>query len=216
VNYTTRLILTAAAIVVGVAGGLVANYQRSFHNVAITIDPGLQVAVYKDLGGDGAYNYNANSTPLASLNGDQTIKLRDGIYDAVVSDPNHQYENPVIKVVVTAGTNSATISPTYTTARLAALLASQQAAITQALDAKYPSLPSLYTVSGQLYEHADWYGAVLEPNNPANDILRVILHKQGSTWAVVTDPPEISIGEPSNLSIPTDVIESVDQLGSGS
>jgi hypothetical protein len=216
-SFTGRIIWAVVAIVIGVGGGLVVNYEHSFQKVAITIDAGLHAKLYKDRGGDGAYNYNANSKPITSLDSGRVVRLRDGIYDAVVDDPTHQYENPVIRVVVTPGTNSASISPTYTSTKLAALLTSGQPAIIQALTAKYPALPSLYTITnGQLYERGDWYSAVLTPDDPSNDILRVIMHEDGGSWKVITDPPQISIGEPANPGIPTDVIEGVDQPGSGS
>jgi hypothetical protein len=216
-SITGRIIWAVGAAIIGVIGGLVVNYEHSFQKVTVTVDAGLHAQIYKDLGGDGAYNYKASSTPVASLSSSQTIKLRDGTYDAVVSDPSHEYENPVIKIVVTPGTNSASISPTYTTTKLAALLTNEQPAILQALNAKYPTLSGLYTVSnGQLYERGDWFGAELVPSNPSDDLLRVILHEEDGTWKVATDPPQISIGEPSNTDIPSDVIESVDQLGNGS
>lgn len=216
-NLRNRLIWVAACVILGVVGGLAVNYQHSFRKVDVSIDPGLNVTIYKDLGGDGAFNYNPNSKPIARLSASQTITIRDGTYDTVVSDPTHEYENPVVKFVVAPGTDSVAVSPSYTSSKLATLLANEQPAITQALQAEYPDFSQNYGIADeQLYEQGNWYGAVLTPSAPTSDALRVILQKQGGSWGVVTDPPQISIGEPSFPNIPTDVIESVDQLGNGS
>jgi hypothetical protein len=216
-NLRHKLIWVTVAIVVGVAGGLATNYEHSFHNVGLTLSPSLSIAVYKDQGGKAAPSYNSSSKPIARLNSSQTIKIRDGSYDAVVNDPDHEYENPVIRFVVTPATDDATINLSYTSSKLATLLASEQPAITQALEAEYPDFSANYSIAtGRLYEQGNWYGAVLTPSAPTSDIVRVILQKDSDgSWDVVIDPPQISIGEPSHPNIPPNVIESVDQLDDG-
>jgi hypothetical protein len=207
-----KTVWLVVALVIGLVAGLVHDYHNTFKKVYVQLNPNLQLSIYKDLGGDDAYAYNTQKPPLLSLDSSQTTKLKKSVYDFVVNDPTHQYENPIIKVVIDNNTNFVGIAPSYTTGKLAELLNSQRATIQRALLSWYPALPSFYTISTEhLYEQGDWYGAVLKPLNPANDQLKVILQNSGGRWKVAAKP-QISIGIPSNQSIPPEVIDNLDQL----
>ncbi len=200
------------AIVLGAVLGLVANYHNSFKKVYVKLGANLQLSIYKDLGGDNTHNYNSHSQPLFRLKSSQTVKLKKGVYDLVVNDPAHQYENPITKVVIADNTNNITINPFLTDQKLSDLLTAQRSAIQQVLTSQYPSLTSFYTITpDRLYEHGDWYGAVLSPIGLQVDKLRVIMGYKNGRWVVIAKP-QISIGIPSNLSIPSEIVDSVDQL----
>jgi len=207
-----KLVLVCLAIVIGVSLGLLSNYWHSFKNVQVILGSSVQLNIYPDLGGDSAYSYSSSTQPLFKISSSGTIKLKKAVYDFVVSDPTHQYENPVTKVVVLSNTNRIDINPLYSDQKLAELLTANRPTIQQGLLSKYPGLSSFYTISvDRLYEHGDWYGAVLTPVAPQYDTLVVILGYEHGKW-VVAAKPQISISIPSNPSIPSSVIDSVDQL----
>ena len=211
-NLYKKLVWVGLGLVLGVSAGLVVNYHSSFKQVYVKFGSSFQLNIYKDLGGDSTYNYNAQGRPLFTISSSQTVKLKKGVYDFLVNDPSHQYENPVTKVVVSDKTSSVTIDPSFTNQKLASLLAIKLPSIQQALLSQYPALPSFYTITpGQLYERGDWYGAVLSPINSQTDKLRVIMERRNGNWIVVAKP-QISISIPSNPSIPSNIIDGVDQL----
>jgi len=177
------------------------------------VPQGIEVSIYKDLGGDGAYNYNQNRPLLVTVSSSQKVKLKTGIYDVVVSDPSNLYSNPVTKEIISYNTKTVTVHPSYNDQKLESLLPSVRPSILESLYKAYPHIPQNYTViNDHLYVLGDWYGSVLKPKNPSLDTLRIIMHKEGSAWKLAIKQPTISIGEPSNPTIPPDVIEKVDQL----
>ncbi|HEY5152563.1 MAG TPA: hypothetical protein VII55_01170 [Candidatus Saccharimonadales bacterium] len=197
---------------IGVTFGLIVNYRGSFKQVSVKLGANLRLSIYKDLGGDAPYNYNTHGSPLFDLSTNGTVKLKKGVYDFVVNDPSHQYENPITKVVVSDSTSSVTISPFFTDQKLRDLLGSERSTIQQTMLSQYPSLNSFYTIgTDQLYEYGNWYGAVLNPLDAQYDKLHIIMERQGGSWKVEA-PPQISIGIPSNPFVPSDVVDSVDQL----
>lgn len=189
---------------------LLINYHNSFRKVYVNLGNNIHLSLYKDLGGK-TYNYSPGR-PLQSVNSDQTITLKTGVYDFVVSDPSHQFANPITKITVTHATNRVTINPFYSSQKLTALLATDRSAIQQALISQYPLIPTYYTINQEnLYEYGNWYGAVLVPLSSQFDTVRVIMNNKNGNWTVAAIP-QIIIGIPSNPSIPSDVIELVDQL----
>jgi hypothetical protein len=206
------LIWAFVAVLIGIALGLITNYRHGFQKVYVKPVNGLQVSIYKDLGGDNAYNYNSHNTPLFKLDSPQTIRLKKGVYDFAVSDPTHKFENPITKINIGSDTNNLTIDPLFTDQELTTLLSTKRSAIQQALLNNYPSLFSFYTItSAQLYKYGNWYGAVLSPNSSQFDTLRVIMTYKNGAWRIAANP-QINISIPSNPSIPSDVIDAVDQL----
>jgi hypothetical protein len=209
------LICLIIAIALGVAGGVVVNNKNSYKNVSVSLGQNLQVGIYKDLSkssNNSIYSY-AGESPVLTISSSQTVKLKMGVYDFVVNDPTHQYENPVTKTTVNNLTNSVSINPTYSSQKLATMLQAEQASIQQALIGYYPSLPLLYTISNdRLYGLGEWYGARLTPIDPdIDDSVVVIMQETNNKWSVAA-APQISIAIPSNPTIPSGVIDSVDQL----
>ncbi len=208
----TKIIWSAAAMLVGIIGGVTSNYFHSFQDTAITISPGISTSILRDTG-KGELGYDPKAKPLFSLSGSQTIRLSPGTYDAVIDNPSQQYRNPVTKFTVSNQPQRVSIDPSFTDQKLATMLSQEQPAVLQVFQQKYPTYKTHYSlIKGRLLHRGDWYGALLAPNTPQLDVLRVILQKKGNTWTIETDPPEISIGKPSHPNIPIEVIESVDSL----
>ncbi len=208
-----RVIILLLAIVVGVIGGGMVNQRRGFGQVEVHIDDGLTVAVYPDSGGNNSYNYDPHQTPLFTLRAaEQTIKLKHGIYDFVLIGSVSQYENPVTKLVVNSSREGISISPTYTYGKLNNLLSDERSQIQQALYNAYPDLGGSYIVGGdQLFDKGEWYGAALQPIDPSNDRLHIIMKRSGDQW-VVAAAPQINIAIPAYPNIPDNIIDTVDLL----
>ena len=202
------------ALLLGCALGIARNVQHSYRTVVLDVPTGVHGAVYKDLGGDGSYNYDANHPALHTFSGKTSLKLKIAEYDVVLNDPQKEYANPVTKIAVDSNTSRVSIAPAYTNDKLASLLPSVR---NQALNSIYSSIALLqqnYTVSDEhLYGLGDWYGVVFTPNDPAiYDTVRMIAHKSSDGWKPAIDKPWISIGTPSHPGVPSSIIEAVDQL----
>lgn len=206
--------LLFVGVAIGVSLGLVSNYLNSFKVIYVKNLQGLQINVYKDRGagaGNKVYNFDPNKS-LFSMRSSQSVKLKKGVYDFVVNDPVHQYDNTTTKLVVGKFTDSVTIDPGYNAQKLSELLQTEGPKARQALISSYPATPGTYTLTSEaLYGHGEWYGAKLSPQATYLDTLYVIMHKSNGVWSVAARP-QLSIGIPSNPSIPGDVIENVDQL----
>lgn len=203
-NLYRRLVWVIVFIVIGVVAGIIHNYYAGFRHVLVVPAKGVRVSVYKEGGRKGV--------PLFRVTSSEEIKIRVGSYDFVARNPNYKYQNPVTKITITHQTKSISINPSFSKQRLASLMSNEKSATHAALLAKYPSLPNFYTItSDTLYKQGDWYGAVLQPNTLAFDRLKVIMQKKGGSW-VLAAKPQISIGIPSNPSIPAGVIQGVDKL----
>jgi len=213
-KYFRIFVPVVIAILIGVSGGLVVNYYQMFKKVYVNVANNIEVNIYPDLGenDDQTYNYNPKTKPLFQLESSTTIKLKKGVYDFVVADESNIYENPISKVVIGDTTSNITVAPYYNDNKLGNLLIQYRPAIQQILESKYPNLTKLYKIDNDsLYENGEWYGADLVPLNPNIDELKVIMNFKNNIWVVAVEP-QISISIPSNPTIPSDVIDSVDQL----
>jgi hypothetical protein len=207
-----KIILLATAFSAGVFFGIYKNHQTSYNNVVVHLPKNVKASIYKDLGGDGPFNYDKNK-PLIALQPSQSVKLKRGVYDVVINDPANQYTNPVIKKSVDYGTREISVELNYTDEKLNSLLPEVSSSAQAAIYAAHPSIKQGYIIAKEhLYGLGDWYGAELQPKDPAMDNLKVILRLDNSSWKMAIDDPTISIGQPSNPDIPFEVIKKVDQL----
>lgn len=204
-----RLVYLFVAVMVGVTAGLVVSYRHRFHQVYIKINTGTNVSIYRATSGG---HYDSNKTPLFNLSSSRRVRLKEGVYANVLSDPGHIYKNDVSFIRVDPYTRSVTINQNYSDQKLASLLPDARNQVKQVLDSKYPLSRSTYDISKDgLYQQGDWYGAVIVPRDPSQDTVRIILHETGGAWVVAADP-NIMIGKPSHPDIPANVVEAVDEL----
>jgi hypothetical protein len=209
----TKLVLLVIALLGGVAFGTYKSHQGSLVQVFVSVPQNIQLSVYEDRGGDGAYNYDASKSPLFMISSSQKLALGIGkTYDFVADNPNSKYSNPVTKETIAYGTE-VSIQLSYCSQKLASLLPSVRQSALKALYAKYPPIQQNYVAAkDQLYMLGDWYGVVLQPKDASQDAVRAIMHKKGSTWSLAIRHPDLSIGMPSNPDIAQAIIEQVDKL----
>lgn len=205
--------LLVIALGAGIGLGLYQNHQQQFEQVSVTLPAGVTARIYPDLGGDGSYNYDPQSKPVATLSGSRPVQLKNGVYDLVIADPAHHYTQTVFRQTVDYMTISIAPRLAYTDGYLTNTLPQLRSQIDANLFSQESALqPNYHIGNDKLYLLGDWYGAVLQPNDANLDTLRVILHKSGSGQWQVAAQPDLSIGEPSHQNIPVSVIESVDTL----
>jgi hypothetical protein len=207
-------VLLFAALIAGIVLAKITHTVSSNDGMSVNVilADGLRVSVYKDAGGDGPFNYDAQQPPILNLSSSQQTNLKPGIYDFVLNNPD-QYKNPVIKKEITKSSNEIKIMPVYTDTKLAYLLPSVRQEAQNALFAAYLPIKQNYTISkDQAYGLGDWYGAMLQAKNPSMDNLKVILHKTNNSWSMAIKEPMISIGKPANPNIPPEFIDLVDKL----
>jgi hypothetical protein len=211
VNNQARLVIAVLFIFIGITIGEISNYAHSFKKVYVKLDQKVQVDVYKDTLGTAS---SSKSTPksVAQLSTSGWLKLKKGTYDFIVNDPSHQYEAPITKTTVTDFSNSITIDPSFSSQKLGTLLVEERPAIQAALLAFYPTLNSSYRVSSdELFGSGNWYGASLSPISPGVDKVVLIMEQKNGVWSMAARP-QISISIPSNSTIPSSIIDSVDQF----
>lgn len=202
-------------LVAGFAGG---GWLAHAHNQAhprlikLGLPTGIKVAVYPDRGGDGAFNYDGSKPPVWTGQAGQTFSLANGIYDFVLDDPDNRYASDVTRVDIDDNTTDVNLQPSYSQARLAALLPAARADAQAALYKRYPQIPGSYSVARDgLFGLGDWYGALLKPADASLDPVRVILQKTTAGWVMAAGDPAISIGQPAHPNIPAEAIEQVDK-----
>lgn len=112
-----------------------------------------------------------------------------------------------------------TITTTYSPAYLAQLLPAQQAAITAAIKAANPRILQSYKFGiSRLYGSGDWYGTTLTyigTDKYNTDSLRLVAHREGSTWIVDTNPPQLILTAKAYPKIPHDVLSQVNAIDPG-
>lgn len=190
------------------------GYQKltiDFKN--ITDSGAAKIYAVADKPKESPENLINNLKPVREVSQTTTIKLRKGHYVIVagdVPDYNRQYEQ------ITLNNEPATviINPSYSKARLTAMLVKELPAIQAAITSSVPGIGSSYLLGpGVLYGKGEWYGTVIYPNLSAEerriqyvDVYRVVVKKSNGTWKVATMPPEIVLSAVTYPGIPRQVL----------
>lgn len=205
-RYTAVAVCYAILLAAGLGLGAFAHHKRSQVSFGVKIPAGSVVKVYADKGGDGPFQYDP-SKPLFSLNTSGKIKTKVGVYDFVI-DNGSDYKTSVRKVTVNKATDSVSIEPDLSEARLASELAKDRGAIIAAVHERFAGLDAYYGVSDVgLYKHGEWAGAVLTPRGDY-DPVRLVLEGRGSNWKVVNEPSVFVLGS-LYKNVPADVVSSI-------
>lgn len=211
-NKTLLGIGAGIAIAVGVAIGLHHNRQANIKTVFFEVPNGFSIAVYNDLGGDGAYNYDAKKAPVAQLSHSGRIRLERGTY-VWAATPKEKLQKTAERFTV-ADNSTVNVHLIYNDATLSTALPAVRPAIIAMLQKKYPKFSESYVIyRDQLFGVGNWYGAYLKSTRADFDDLRVVMRRGSGGWRVATDPPHITVGSPSNPDIPIDIIRSVNSMG---
>jgi hypothetical protein len=194
----------------GLVIGSVVQDHRNTVSYFVSIPKGAKVTAYKDVGGDGPYQYDS-SKPLLSLSSSQKITTKTGVYDFVISDSS-SYATNVVQTTVNKATASVAVNPDLSDKSLNSLLSINSSQITASLFSSVRSLSSYYSVDKiALYQHGDWAGVTLKPLSPRYDPIRFVLHKDRNGWRVINTPSILVIGS-ANKTIPPDVVSSVNSM----
>lgn len=211
-RYLWLAVLVVFAFAAGIGYGIYKNNKISMREVSVDLPKGVRVSVYKDLGGDGAANYDANDS-VESLSASGTISIKTGSYIFAIESQPNQYKNPFSRETIDQTTSKITIKPTYSDEKLSELLPEARSAALTALYAKYPLLKQNYTIAGDgIYELGNWYGVTLIPKNPTFDTVKMIMKLENGSWKPAIGHPMISVGQPSNPTIPLSVLQGVNSL----
>ena len=191
--------------------------------VTLTPSPNTTITIGKQTGDDLIIKKQ-----IASTNSQKKLRLSPGTYIVKYSGSS-DYQETTTVVQIDKPKELKTPLMQYTTAKLDQILKTEQPAIKKAMLAVQPS--SGYAVDTEkLFFTGEWYGARLVPNdwyaagdqtasgkktpnpNSTQDVMRVILKKEGGTWIVAAGPSIIfNLQEQKN--IPEDVVRATNKLG---
>lgn len=219
-NNPKRLIAVAAIILIATAGVLALLTNRptkpSDQVLAVTLPANTAIDIYQaseaEAHGTGSSDLGK---PVATVTKNEELRLTRGEYVAILKE-SADFKPFSQRFSLESSKYTLTVSPDYTEAKLASLLATERPAILTALTTAYPQLASLYTIQeGWLYKQGEWYATKLLAKSTSasqSDTLRVILHKEGSTWKVVTNPPDITISGPRHPEIPLEIVTDINNF----
>lgn len=118
------------------------------------------------------------------------------------------------KITIDSDTNTVKVDFSYTSNYLKTVYAKEEPAILARIDAAYPQLTQMYTVShGALYGRGNVYGAhlVAKQKSDHSDTLRILLQKKSDTWQVVSKPPTPILSAPDYPAIDKEILRSINQ-----
>ena len=155
----------------------------------------------------------SNPTALFTLTSSQDIKLKAGEYVAQ-SQATNDYAETNVGFTVEDKPKNVVVDPEFSRSKLEAELNPQKAVIATAITTAFPQAKTLYRIeNGNFFQKGEWYGTKLTYVGPAgqypSDTLRVIVHREGDTWKVVTNPPQIVISAVLHPSIPQSVVSAI-------
>lgn len=94
-------------------------------------------------------------------------------------------------------------------------LIKEQSVINGVLVGKFPLVATDYTVNkGQLFDKGQWYGTTLtykgqDINN--RDTLRVLMHKEGGVWKLLTTPPRPLLSIKEFPDVPKTILQAINK-----
>ena len=216
-----KFLVLAIVVIGGLVGvSILTSYQTLTITYAAT-NPPVKTSVYKLLAGnEGGLGQAVDPKNLIKeVTKTTKFKLKKGSY-AVVTSGSADYQTQAISVTLGGTAQTVGIDPTYSTAKLQSQLVKEQNALAQAVTASVPAFTSKYKISsGKLYQHGDWYGALIVPNLTDNqlstqyvDNYRLVAHKENGAWKVLTLPPELIISSFKYPNVPHDILVDVNKL----
>lgn len=204
---TKGKITITVLVVIGIVGGIIAGQQLNKHAVDITLTGSdYAVEIYEGEPDDGKL--------ITSISASQQLSLKDGYYCSLVN--GEKYDKSKTCFSVYKNDTDVTIDPSYNSEHLAELLAPRQDTINNSIAATYPALQSGYVLDpGQLVNKGEWYITTITQQTASaseqGDIYRLILHKNGDTWAVAA-PPRIVLSSVEHKDIPKSVVQRANNL----
>lgn len=203
-----RYIFIATLIVLFIGSLVFLNYRLSLREFSVKYQNINKVYVYSTKSVDSGKNPKPIKTITYS---GQSVKIPKGAY-TIYYEGKNGYNSLYKYFYLYKNGQVLWLSPGYSQSKLDSIRDAQLPAIKKAIADKYP-LVSLYEIKpGSLYGNGEWYGTTLVYKGGDvfnSDTLRIVLHKEGGTWAVKTSPPNISLSKLYNPGIPEDILNSV-------
>lgn len=198
------IILASIVILAVIAGIITLSVVLRFHKITVSDPHNVSVSLYNSADKD--------KKTFATITSNTTLSLKDGNYCSVPSSTT--YDTAPACFTVQGKAMSVTINPSYSEARLAALLPSEMTATKSVITTAYAAIISQYTLgAGKLYGQGQWYGTTLAQNvSPSDrpDIYRVLLQKSSGTWKIVAYP-QISLSKYDYPQIPVDILRDLNK-----
>lgn len=206
------LLSLAALLVVGLFAYF--RYKNSFGSVEVNIDQQVSASIYVAVAeNEHQAEEESDTKPVATFIGSFKGKLKKGFY-VLVTEGGGDYIGESINFEVSSEPAVLNVSPAYSDEKLKSLLEEERPAITEALKAKYPTLPEGYKiVDGQLFGRGVWYGGLLKHSNSKKyDTLRYIAGKQSGQWTILTNPPDIVLSSVIYPDLDKEILRAVNNL----
>lgn len=221
---STKKILIYILILMVAISVCVVFYYYFIYQKSVTLNPTKNTSI--TLGTQKNDSLIIDKTLIKS-NSKITKKIKPGSYLIVYSSDGY---NTVSKsITIDKNITFTTPDLDYSNERLSTLLTNEKQSIEQII---YSSLPNknFDVVDASLYKQGNWYGARLIPKDwydkkyPVNsvprvinennkqDILRVILKKEGDGWKVIAKP-SIVFAITDYPNIPQDIIRDINKKG---
>lgn len=206
-----RIIIIGILVIIGGLTGWFINQITQYNKVSLKGPSNTSVKIYGAAkNADGVSIYNPKDL-VSEFKGQAEKWMKDGDYFAVIAE-NPDYSETIYKFKV----YESGIIPlrfNYSDQKLQSLTKVEANSVQSEMKKKYPRLEGNYNFgSGKLFAEGDWYGGIIVSKNGQADTLRFIAHKVNGQWKVVTDPPLILIGGPSNPDIPYEVVKGTNNL----
>lgn len=182
-------------------GNIGANY---IHEVTFkTSKSGLAVEIY-----------GSDKNKIGSFNSaEYKMSLKDGDYYYAIKTIGYIDTKTNFKMAGEA--KVVNIKAIHTPNYLSEQYEDQKDEILAVINSTYKSTIKNYDIlSGQLFGEGDWFGAIIKrkiDSRDATDLYRIIMHKEDNKWVMV-HYPEIVITKTSFPSVPSDVVEAVNNL----
>jgi len=176
--------------------------------VTVTFDNKNGAATVHLYHAKSADSNDIEGTAVQTITSGVSFEVPKGYYLIEASGNNIDSTPTKLTVGDTPVTQAITVS--YSADYLSKLLDKNQAALTSLILAKYPTIPSTYTLQeGKILGQGDWYGTALVykgTNTDNRDTLHLIAHLVNGQWSLVTEP-NITLNKIDYPAIPEDVLK---------
>lgn len=194
--------------------------KQELQIVFVAPQSGASIEVYKKTAENAPLSANIDSKNLVeTVSSDGTVKLRKGDYVWKSKAPE-QYEEKIDQFSMQQTPVKLEIKLKLKQSSLSDILKQQSDAIHASVRASLPSVGVTYEIASErLFEQADWYAATLTPKSTAEqkrtnyyDTFRVIAHKEGTGWVLITKPPELLLSSQRYPNIPFAVLSEANKM----
>lgn len=196
--------VVALSIIIGVI-----TYIFSFRTITFSVmKENLSLNVYHTSDRD-------HKNKISEVRDRDTLRLQEGSYQAVPTDPN--YDNVPLYFNVEKSDKTIALTPSYSQTRLDSLLSEELQTIQSLLTSTYPQINAEFELAkGKLYREGQWYTTTLtqKPENRGDigDIYHVILHKKDGQWLVI-HKPTLVLTTAELGSVPIDILQDANRMG---